>query len=97
MVRARGHANAHQDVARGRQLFMGVRAINPMRAGGLIPLIRSIGRTQPGTFAIGKQASLFEQGLSAGRTVDIEIMGPDLRELVGLGGRDGCLAPGPGW
>ncbi|MHC4448896.1 MAG: efflux RND transporter permease subunit [Planctomycetota bacterium] len=74
-------------VARGRQLFMGVRAIDPMRAGELIPLIQSIGFTQPGTFAIGKQASLFEQGLSAGRTVDIEIMGPDLRELVGLGGQ----------
>ncbi|MHC4938776.1 MAG: efflux RND transporter permease subunit [Planctomycetota bacterium] len=74
-------------VARGRQLFMGVRAIDPSRAGALIPLIQGIGFTQPGTFAIGKQASLFEQGLSAGRTVDIEIMGPDLPTLVGMGGR----------
>jgi len=85
-------------VARGRQLFMGVRSIDPMRAAGLIPLIRGVGFTQPGTFAIAKQASLFEQGLSAGRTVDIEIMGPDLRELVGLGlqvfGQASQLIPG---
>jgi len=74
-------------VARGRQLFMGVRSIDPSRAGELIPLIQRIGFTQPGTFAIAKQSSLFEQGLTGGRTIDIEIMGPELETLVGLGGQ----------
>ncbi len=34
-----------------------------------------------------KQTSLFEQGLTAGRTIDIEITGPDLRRLVAIGGQ----------
>jgi len=74
-------------VAAGRQLFMGVRAQDGERASELIPLIQSVGFTQPGTFAIAKQLSLFERGLSGGRTIDIEISGPDLERLVQLGSR----------
>ncbi|MBN1343899.1 MAG: efflux RND transporter permease subunit [Phycisphaerae bacterium] len=74
-------------VAWGRQAIMGLRAANPLRAGELVPLIREVGSTIPGTFAIAKQSSLFERGLSAGRTIDVEIAGPDLTRLVELGGR----------
>ncbi len=41
----------------------------------------------PGTFAVAKQSSLFEQGLTAGRTIEVEITGPELSKLVGLGGQ----------
>jgi len=74
-------------VARGRQVFLGVRAMDPLRAGELVGLIREVGSGLPGTFAVAKQSSLFEQGLTAGRTIDIEITGPELPRLVGLGGR----------
>jgi hydrophobic/amphiphilic exporter-1 (mainly G- bacteria), HAE1 family len=74
-------------VARGRQVFMGVRSLDPTRVGELVPLIQAVGSQLPGTFAIAKQSSLFEQGLTAGRTIDVEITGPDLETLVGLGGR----------
>jgi len=74
-------------VARNRQVFLGVRAVDPLRCGELIPLIQKIGAGLPGTFAVAKQSSLFEQGLTAGRTIDVEITGPDLPRLVGLGGR----------
>lgn len=74
-------------VARGRQVFLGVRADDPTRAAELIPLISSVRSKLPGTFVIAKQSSLFEQGLTAGRTIDIEITGPDLKRLVGLGGQ----------
>ncbi len=74
-------------VARGRSVFLGLRAIDPMQAAGLVPLIQQTAGRVPGTFAIAKQSSLFEQGLTAGRTIDVEITGPDLRVLVGLGGR----------
>ena len=40
-----------------------------------------------GTFVVAKQASLFEQGLSGGRTIEIEITGPELTRLVALGGQ----------
>ncbi len=74
-------------VARGRSVFLGVRAIDPLRCGELVPLIQRIGFGLPGTFAVAKQSSLFEQGLTAGRTIDIEITGAELPQLVGLGGR----------
>jgi HAE1 family hydrophobic/amphiphilic exporter-1 len=74
-------------VARGRQVFLGIRAHDPTKAGNLVPMIRRIAGQLPGTFTVAKQTSLFEQGLTAGRTIDIEIAGPDMTKLVGLGGR----------
>ena len=40
----------------------------------------------PGAFVVAQQTSLFEQGLAAGRAIDIEITGPVLERLVALGG-----------
>ncbi len=74
-------------VVRGRSVFLGLRANDPRRAAELVPLVQSVTRGLPGTFAVAKQSSLFEQGLSAGRTVDVEITGPDLRKLIGIGGQ----------
>jgi hydrophobic/amphiphilic exporter-1 (mainly G- bacteria), HAE1 family len=73
-------------VARSRQVFVGVRAAHPMRSAALVPIIQKIADKVPGTILIAKQTSLFEQGLTAGRTIDIEITGPDIQKLVGLGG-----------
>lgn len=72
-------------VARGRQVFMGVRSVDPTQSGKLIPLIQSVREKLSGSFVVAKQSSLFEQGLTAGRTIDIEITGPDLEKLVDLG------------
>ncbi len=74
-------------VARGRQVFMGIRSHDPVEVGKLVPLVQQVGSQLPGTFAVAKQSSLFEQGLTAGRTIDVEITGPDLNKLVGLGGQ----------
>ncbi len=74
-------------VARGRQVFLGVRAVDPLRSGELVPLVQKVGAALPGVFAIAKQSSLFERGLTAGRTVDIEITGPELDRLVQIGFR----------
>ncbi len=74
-------------VARGRQVFIGVRSLDPTRAAELIPLVMRLGAKLPGTFAVAFQSSLFSQGLVAGRTIDIEITGPELTKLVQLGGR----------
>jgi HAE1 family hydrophobic/amphiphilic exporter-1 len=73
-------------VARGRQLFMGLRCADPQRAGELVPLVQKVAGGQPGTFVVAKQSSLFEQGLTEGRTIDVEITGPELPRLVALGG-----------
>lgn len=72
-------------VARGRQVFMGIRAHDYRRVGELIPLIQKAGMKLPGTFTVAKQSSLFERGLTGGRTIEVEIIGPDLKKLVGMG------------
>lgn len=69
-------------VARGRQLFMGVRSHDPLRAGEMIPVLRKLGAKVPGTILVAKQSSLFESGLTAGRTVEVEIVGPSLESTV---------------
>jgi HAE1 family hydrophobic/amphiphilic exporter-1 len=74
-------------VARGRQVFMGLRTHEPSRVGELVPLVRQAGSKLPGTFVVAKQSSLFEQGLTAGRTIEVEIIGPDLKKLVAMGGQ----------
>lgn len=75
-------------VARNRQVFVGVRSAHPTRAGELVNVIRGLGDTlKDGTLLVASQASLFEQGLTAGRTIDVEITGPDINRLVALGGQ----------
>lgn len=75
-------------VARGRNLFVGLRAVDPLRAGELVGVIREkLQGKFPGAFVVANQTSLFERGLSGGRAIDIEITGNDLEGLVGLGGR----------
>ncbi|MEO2034962.1 MAG: efflux RND transporter permease subunit [Planctomycetaceae bacterium] len=74
-------------VVRGRRVFMGCRADDPGRVAELIPLIKEIGSQFPGTNAVAKRSSLFERGRNSGRTIDIEITGPDLEQLVAIGGQ----------
>ncbi len=74
-------------VARGRSVFLGVRAADPTKAAKLLPLISKVGAKLPGAFIFASQSSLFGRGLSAGRTIDVEITGPEIEELVSLGGR----------
>lgn len=74
-------------VARGRSVFMGLRAYEEERAAEIIPLIQRATSQLPGTFGVASQSSLFAGGLESGRTIDVEITGPDLNELVALGGQ----------
>jgi len=74
-------------VARGRQVFLGIRAHDKERAGQLAQLMREkLSGRLPGAFVVAQQTSLFEQGLAAGRAIDIEITGPELERLVAIGG-----------
>lgn len=76
-------------VARGRSIFLGLRANDPLKAGKLIGLIQTKLKGKfPGSFVVAFQTSIFGRGLSGGRSIDIEITGPELKKLVGLGGAD---------
>lgn len=85
-------------MARGRELFLGCRCADPMRASELVPLMREIAGGLPGSLAVATQSSLFEQGLSGGRRVDVEITGPEIRRLSELAiqmmGRLPAVLPG---
>lgn len=69
-------------VARGTMLFMGARSVDPLRANELVPIIAQAARKVPGVFAFATQASLFESAISGGRSIDVEITGPELETLV---------------
>ena len=74
-------------MARGRQVFIGLRAADATRAGELVPLGFSLRSKLPGAIVVAAQSSLFEQNLTGGRSIDIEITGPELPKLVALGGQ----------
>ncbi|TWT89893.1 Efflux pump membrane transporter BepE [Pseudobythopirellula maris] len=71
----------------GGSVFLGVRAADPLRASELIPVLQGLGARLPGTFLVAFQKSLFEQGLQGGRTIDIEITGPEIERLAELGNK----------
>lgn len=74
-------------VVSGASVFMGAVARNPERADELIPVLQGSLKDLPGIISIVQQASLFERGTATGRRVDIEITGPELEQLVQIGGR----------
>ena len=64
---------------------MGMISAEPERVAELIPVLRRVCGKIPGMITIVQQSSLFERGLSGGRTIDIELSGPDLNRLVYFG------------
>lgn len=73
-------------VARARQVFLGIRALDADRVHELLPLVQEVTAGLPGTIGVAMQPSLFEQSITGGRTIEVEITGPDLRRLVEIGG-----------
>jgi HAE1 family hydrophobic/amphiphilic exporter-1 len=75
-------------VANDNSVFMGLRAYDGNLAHAMIPLIREEFKEEfPGTFFNVSQTSLFGRGMSGGRSIDVEIVGPDLETLVMIGGK----------
>jgi HAE1 family hydrophobic/amphiphilic exporter-1 len=70
-----------------RRLFVGVRSADLMRGRELVDVVRRATSGLPGTMANVSQSSLFERGSTGGRTIDVEIAGPNLERLVELGAR----------
>jgi len=67
---------------------MGLRAHDPVKAHAMVPMIRTKFKDEfPGTFFNVSQTSLFGRGMSGGRSIDLEIVGPDLEKLVQIGGK----------
>ena len=78
-------------------MFVGGSAIEMHRAAELIgPLSAPVFR-EPGTFGFVSQPSIFGGGLGGGRTIDFDISGPDLEQVLGVAlratGRIGEVLP----
>ncbi|OEU45494.1 MAG: hypothetical protein BBJ60_08160 [Desulfobacterales bacterium S7086C20] len=72
-------------VAWGQQVFMGIVSKVQERTRELLPYVYGVLKKIPGMIAIVQQPSLFSRGIGAGRSIDIEIKGPDLERLIDLG------------
>ena len=72
-------------VARARSLFGGAVAEDPKKVKELIPLMKKMFSKIPGMISVVVQSSIFARGISEGRQINIDISGPDLKKLVGLG------------
>ena len=72
-------------VAVGQSVFMGIVSKIQERTRELKPYILSVLRKIPGMFAIVQQPSLFARGIGQGRSIEIEIKGPDIAKLINLG------------
>lgn len=73
-------------VARSGQVFMGAAATDPNEVAGLVSYYRSRQSELPGYFGVASQASLFGRGVGSSRSIDVQIGGADLEQLVGVGG-----------
>ncbi|MDH5189499.1 MAG: efflux RND transporter permease subunit, partial [Rhodospirillaceae bacterium] len=71
-------------VARPTSTFVGASAIDPDRAAELIPIIRKPVFKEPGTFGFVTQPSLFGRSVGSGRSIDIDISGPELEEVLSM-------------
>ena len=72
-------------VAWGRQAFMGVVSAVQERTRELLPYIYGSLRKIPGMIAIVQQSGLFSRGIGKGRSIEVEITGPELPHLIELG------------
>ncbi len=72
-------------VARGQQCFMGIVSKIQQRTRELLPYVYSVLRKIPGMIAIVQQPSLFSRNIGEGRSIEIEIKGPELEKLINLG------------
>ncbi|MCR4377180.1 MAG: efflux RND transporter permease subunit [Rhodospirillales bacterium] len=71
-------------IARPTTTFVGARAVEADRVAELIPVIRKPIFKEPGTFGFISQPSLFGRGIGSGRTIDVNISGPDIEAVLAV-------------
>ncbi len=69
-------------VARSSSTFVGASSADPKRAAELIPVLRKPIFKEPGTYGFITQPSLFGRSIGSGRSIDVDISGPDLEPVL---------------
>lgn len=72
----------------GSDMFMlaGATSRHIQRAGELLPLFMKSINSIPGMFGISQQAGIFQTRLGRGRTVEVDLIGDDINQLVAVAG-----------
>lgn len=71
-------------VAMRAQTFLAVISEEPSRVRELMPVLQRPMFMEPGTFGLVTQPSLFGRGISGGRSINLDISGPDLDEILSV-------------
>ncbi|MBE9528306.1 MAG: efflux RND transporter permease subunit [Proteobacteria bacterium] len=69
-----------------RMMLFGATSEDMSRAKEYIPFFTNIIYSIPGMFGISMQAGIFQSGLGRGRTIDVDISGGDLNQIVSVAG-----------
>jgi HAE1 family hydrophobic/amphiphilic exporter-1 len=80
------------------QAFMGMRSRDASRARELVPVANQAIFSAPGAFGFANQSSLFARGFAGTRSVRIDIVGPELEQILPIAlrvfGQVGEVLPG---
>ena len=71
-------------VATRATTFLGAAAVDPTRVKELIPVLQNAAYKEPGTFGLISQRSLFGRGIGGERSIDLNVSGPDLENILGV-------------
>ena len=74
-------------VAFRANVIVGSAAVDPSRAGELIPPLQKATFSEPGTFGFFNQTSLFGRGIGGSRAISLDISGGDLPTIIGVAQR----------
>ena len=74
-------------VAHHASTFLGAAAVEPDRAKELIPILQAPAFREPGTFGSISQYPLFGRSIGGGRSIDLDVSGPDLELTLGAARR----------
>ncbi|MEM1129832.1 MAG: efflux RND transporter permease subunit [Pseudomonadota bacterium] len=74
--------------------FVGASAMDGGRAGELIPILSQPIFSEPGTFGFMTQPSLFGRGIGGGRTIELNVSGQNLEEILGVAGQAAGMIAG---
>jgi len=69
-------------VARNSGSFIGASSVEPSRVAELIPILRKPIFSEPGTFGFITQPSLFGRTVGGGRSINLDISGPELETVL---------------
>ena len=74
--------------------FVGAASVDGDRVGELIPLLSRPIFAEPGTFGFMTQPSLFGRGVGGGRTIELNVSGDELEDILGVAGQAAGIISG---